>query len=373
MRTCQLKYFRDLAHCKLDKRGDIIYHPKPDQGSGNPLSNGAWHRTHLQGVCRPCHNRWCFDYGAGFPLTGLVSDGDHLSLLFPDGVVHSAPRRLAEGWAAPAHSCSTSSWVEAHGGKKCKLASVLWRYKPNYCWSLVQGYVDGVYPAFPDSQGTVVMLPVQLHQAVINLDQVSHNDSTQTRGVLTALQEEGLALCTDVFIPRAANPVLTPLPALGSLCLCTHAVLISYDHFNQLFPSNVFFLWNKKSGYCETFIDLTGTHSAAGQISYLQLGAGYPKLPADVWAKLAPAHCCILFPESTDIALLCWCHAQISTIPAGAGASTGRWLKRAFHIRALLLLHFQLVIDKYLLLPHPKGLTSEQGMVVEDIVLWMKF
>lgn len=109
--------------------------------------------------------------------------------------------------------------------------------------------------------------------------------------------------------------------------------------------------------------------SAAGQISNPKLGAGHPKLPADARAKLAPAHCCILFPESTDIALLCQCLAQISAIPVGAGASAGRWLERAFHVKALLSFHFQLVTDKYFLLPPPKGLTSEQGMIVEDIVL----
>jgi len=114
---------------------------------------------------------------------------------------------------------------------------------------------------------------------------------------------------------------------------------------------------------------LIGTHNTAGRISNLQLGAGHPKLPVDARAKPAPALCCILFPESTDIALLCWCLTQISAIPVGVGVSAGRWLERGFPVKALLSFHFQLEVGKYLLLPPPKGLTSEQRMIAEDDVL----
>lgn len=82
--------FQGLTHYKLDKLGDTIYHPKPDQESDNPLSRGAWCRTHLREVCRPCHDGRCFDCGSGFPCTALVSDGDHLPLLSSDGAEHSA-------------------------------------------------------------------------------------------------------------------------------------------------------------------------------------------------------------------------------------------------------------------------------------------
>lgn len=106
---------------------------------------------------------------------------------------------------------------------------------------------------FPGSQGTVVVLPVQLHRAAINLAQVSHNDSTGIRGLLTAVQES-LALHTDIFIPRAASPVLTSLLPLGALLhpFALLQCLQSYNHFHQSFPSDFFFPSSKKSGCCDS-------------------------------------------------------------------------------------------------------------------------
>lgn len=77
--------------------------------------------------------------------------------------------------------------------------------------------------------------------------------------MLTALQEEGLALRIDVSIPRAANPVLTSLPILGSLCFRIahlHSCSPCFIQSSQSSPSDGFFPSNKKSGYCETFIDI---------------------------------------------------------------------------------------------------------------------
>lgn len=74
---------------------------------------------------------------------------------------------------------------------------------------------------FPGSQGTVVILPVQLHRAAVNLDPGSHNDSAGTRGVLIALQEEGLALCTclDPLSFQLCFDLPASLPTQGSVCL----------------------------------------------------------------------------------------------------------------------------------------------------------
>lgn len=96
-----------------------------------------------------------------------------------------------------------------------------------------------VSDGFPGSQGTVVILPVQLHRAAANLDPASHNDSAGTRGVLTALQEEGLALCTRLD-PSNFQPCLD-LSAHSGQCVPQHLVQsTSYKHFNQSFPSDMF-------------------------------------------------------------------------------------------------------------------------------------
>lgn len=165
------------------------------------------------------------------------------------------------------------------------------------------------------------------------------------------------------FIPPAANPVLTSLPTSGSLCLSITCSLSRSPCFRQSFQSLIsfrrfifFFPSDKKSEYCQTFYRRLGAvRGAAGCISNLQLGAGHPKLPADARAKLALARCCISFLEGADIALLCRCLAQISAIPVGARARAGKRLETAFHVKALLPFRFQLVTDKYLLLPPPKG------------------
>lgn len=138
--------------------------------------------------------------------------------------------------------------------------------------------------------------------AAINLAQVSHNDSTGIRGVLTTLQE-GLALHTDIFIPRAASPALTSLPTLGSLCLRITRLHSCSACFVQSFPSVIsfrrFFPLQQKIRvlWLRTQTCTWPTHAA-------QLPLCHPEELTDVRARLAPDHCCIFLLESTDAAWL---------------------------------------------------------------------
>lgn len=202
-------------------------------------------------------------------------------------------------------------------------------------------------PVFPISQGTVVMLPVQLHRAAINLAWVSHNDSTGIRAVLTTLQE-GLALCTDIFISWAASPGLT---SLSTLIACASPLPIWTGScsacFVQSFASVISF-WlffspptrNQGAVTQETDTHVTCTNSTAAPMSPWAVHWCDQEqswfLTTAVFSFLrAPKPCC-----SPDLCNSSW-----------MGASTGWKLQRDFHIKAALLFYFQLVIAEYLHLP----------------------
>lgn len=111
----------------------------------------------------------------------------------------------------------------------------------------------------------------------------------------------------------------------------------------------------------ETDTHLTCTNSTTAPMSpwavhWCDQGQGWPLIAAIFSFLRALTLCC--FPDLCNSSWM--------------GTSTGWKLQKAFHIKAALLFHFQLVTDKYLLLRPPKGLNCEQEVIVKDIVLWVR-
>lgn len=86
----------------------------------------------------------------------------------------------------------------------------------------------------------------------------------------------------------------------SSLPICTPAVPVSYNHFHQSFPSDVFSPSNKKSGCCDSGDRHTPDLHKQHNCPYVTLSSSL------VWsgARLAPDHCYIFLPETTDTMLL---------------------------------------------------------------------